>query len=627
LIVLVTRPREQAETLAEALRQRGHEPLLWPLLRIEPIADAGPSLERALEGAQALLFTSANGVHAFASASPRRDLKVLAVGAQTAAAAVAAGFAAIETADGDAAKLADLARARLKPAAGALLHAAGEVLAGDLAGTLETRGFEVRRVALYRALAADKVEAEVERALRDGRVGAALFYSPRTARIFVDLMEAAALAPALAKTGALALSPAVAAVLEPLPWARVETAAVPTEAAILAALDLVAAPGAVTDSRTSMSDPEIIPPSEPQQPRQPQSTPAPPTTPPDGGRRWSDDKRWTLAGLALALGFAIAALAGVSYVIWVAPPQTAAAPPAGDRTPRASEAEVQGLGSRIATLEQKSTQAVALETRLAALERSVGEASDSAGRAAQQAEALAGRVTALEQQLAKVGDDAAALAALQTATKSLETETQSLAQKLEAQSTALAALSAHAQQDASRSDAALLIALQQLRIALASSASYAPALHTAEALAQGRADLMQELQPLEAHAANGIPNLALLRERFEPMATRALEAAPGEPDQGWVASAGSAVLRFFDVRREKGGSETETAIGDAERALRAGDLAGAVAALQRLKGASGEAAASWIADAGARVEAEQRLAALDDAVRQLLSADAPGTKP
>ena len=39
--LLVTRPKEGGEHSATALRARGHEVLLAPLLRIEPVTDAG----------------------------------------------------------------------------------------------------------------------------------------------------------------------------------------------------------------------------------------------------------------------------------------------------------------------------------------------------------------------------------------------------------------------------------------------------------------------------------------------------------------------------------------------------------------------------------------------------------
>jgi uroporphyrinogen-III synthase len=78
--VIVTRPRAQAGALAEALRKAGFEPIVCPLVEIEPIDD-GP-IEVA--GYDWVVVTSANGAEQLA----RRHLgslpRVAAIGAATA---------------------------------------------------------------------------------------------------------------------------------------------------------------------------------------------------------------------------------------------------------------------------------------------------------------------------------------------------------------------------------------------------------------------------------------------------------------------------------------------------------------------------------------------------------------
>ena len=72
--VLVTRPEEDAAALVAALKARGHEALVEPMLTVAPAPGVTPPLD--LDGVQALLFTSANGARAFARLSERRDLPV-----------------------------------------------------------------------------------------------------------------------------------------------------------------------------------------------------------------------------------------------------------------------------------------------------------------------------------------------------------------------------------------------------------------------------------------------------------------------------------------------------------------------------------------------------------------------
>ncbi len=239
--VLITRPRAAATALAARVAELGHEALLEPLLTITEEPEASARLAGALDGAQALLFTSTNGVASFAGASGRRDLRVLAVGDGTAAAARQSGFAEVESAQGDVTALVTLVAERLKPGAGALLHASGHKVAGDLAGRLGRLGFTVRSVPLYRAIAAGVLSAPTVAAFRTGKIDAALFFSPRTAASFVMLARAAGIERSCSRTAGVALSPAVAAELEGLGWRQVLVADAPTEAAVLTALDGLAA--------------------------------------------------------------------------------------------------------------------------------------------------------------------------------------------------------------------------------------------------------------------------------------------------------------------------------------------------------------------------------------------------
>jgi uroporphyrinogen-III synthase len=246
--VLVTRPAADATSLVAVLTTRGIEPLLVPLLDIRPAPDGAARLASLLPGAQAVLFTSANGARAFAAATPSRELAVFAVGDATAAAARAEGFARVESAGGDVEDLARLVTARLSPTAGALIHAAAGTVAGDLAGRLAAAGFARRRAVLYEAVPAVALDATARELLHRGGVDFALFFSPRTAATFVRL-TAAGLANACRAVTAIALSPAVAGALSGITWRGIGIARRPNEAALLAALDAAIAERKATEGR------------------------------------------------------------------------------------------------------------------------------------------------------------------------------------------------------------------------------------------------------------------------------------------------------------------------------------------------------------------------------------------
>jgi uroporphyrinogen-III synthase len=238
---LVTRPLEDAAPLVRALADRGIEAIVAPLLAIAPLADAERRLSDALIGAQAVLFTSANGARIFAASSPRRELPVFAVGDASAAAARIAGFRAVTSAGGDVSDLAALIRAKLAPQHGALVHAAGSVVAGDLGAALEATGFTYRRAVIYDAVTAETLPSKAMAALRDGALELALFFSPRTAATFVRLVQAADLARTASTITALGLSEAVVSALAALSWQAVRVAAQPTQGSLIAALDAILA--------------------------------------------------------------------------------------------------------------------------------------------------------------------------------------------------------------------------------------------------------------------------------------------------------------------------------------------------------------------------------------------------
>lgn len=228
--VLITRPAEDAAPLAGRLAALGIAALIEPMLAIRLIAGPPPDLE----GVQALLITSANGVRALAARSAQRGVVVFAVGDASAAAARAEGFVRIESAAGDVESLGRLVRARLDPSGGALLHVAGAEVAGALADDLRAAGFDYRRTVLYRAATADRLSPAAAAALAEGSIAAVLLYSPRTAAALVRLIEAAGLAAACARIDALCLSGAVARAAAGLAWRSMRTATRPDQDALIA---------------------------------------------------------------------------------------------------------------------------------------------------------------------------------------------------------------------------------------------------------------------------------------------------------------------------------------------------------------------------------------------------------
>jgi uroporphyrinogen-III synthase len=228
--ILVTRPAEDGAEIARLLADMGHEAMLAPLLAVK-IFD-GPKL--TLDGVQAVLATSANGVRVLAARTDARNVMIFAVGPQTAEAAMRAGFVRVRSADGDAVALAEAVAGWADPKAGVLLHAAGEEGSGWLTDALTAKGFSVQREILYRVEAAAQLPDAAVQALRENSVQAALFFSPRSAEIFAERVTEAGLSTA----GLLAacISAKTADALKGLPFSAIKVAAAPNQAALLACL-------------------------------------------------------------------------------------------------------------------------------------------------------------------------------------------------------------------------------------------------------------------------------------------------------------------------------------------------------------------------------------------------------
>lgn len=230
--ILITRPRNDAEPLARELRARGIDTLIQPMMTVETVP--GPSID--VGGVQAVLATSANGVRALATRCENRSLPLFAVGDATARTATALGFEHVESAGGDVEDLAALVVRRLDSREGSLLHAAGTALAGDLAGSLNAAGFAYRREVLYEARAIAALPPAAIEAIRAATLDGVALFSPRTARILVDLTASAGLASAVVGLTAYCLSPAVAERARRLSWRAVVVASRPETAALVDAI-------------------------------------------------------------------------------------------------------------------------------------------------------------------------------------------------------------------------------------------------------------------------------------------------------------------------------------------------------------------------------------------------------
>jgi uroporphyrinogen-III synthase len=238
--LLVTRPEPDALKLRAALEEHGHEATVEPLLSVS-WDDPEPF---DLDGVQALIATSRNGLRALKAHPLRaeaRKLPLFAVGRATAAEARAQGFEIVLTGAGTAAELVTHIVSVSDPSAGLLLHLAGDTLAADLRRELEQHGFRVLQPVVYRMRAATALTEETVEQLAFGEIEGVILMSPRTATIYATLIRKQGLASIARGLTHFCLSEAVARRLEPLGAVRTLIAHAPRLEEVLALIDADAA--------------------------------------------------------------------------------------------------------------------------------------------------------------------------------------------------------------------------------------------------------------------------------------------------------------------------------------------------------------------------------------------------
>jgi uroporphyrinogen-III synthase len=228
--ILITRPEPGASDTAGRVSALGLRPIVAPLLEIRLMPIRVPVQRRIA----AVVLASGNAVDALSALG--RCVPVLTVGMATARRARQAGFTNVVSADGDAAALTALVRARIKSSDGLLLLAAGQGQSLGLAADLRGLGYRVVRRVAYAAVPVPRLPDAAKAALLDHGVRTILLFSAETARHFLRLVRRADLVSALADREAITIGPQAAMALKEVPWARIRVAAKPTQDDMLALL-------------------------------------------------------------------------------------------------------------------------------------------------------------------------------------------------------------------------------------------------------------------------------------------------------------------------------------------------------------------------------------------------------
>lgn len=270
MTVIITRPEPDASAFALMLENDGIPYIQSPVMEI-----CYEEVTPDMEGVTAIAFTSANGVRGLINALPGFNspnsyanpgqvspaphhkthnilaLPVFAIGPATAAVAKENGFSTVHVAEGDGISLAALLSKHFSKQASAqtpgqsrtqptplIYHAAGSIRQGDLVKRLGAAKINARREVLYRALPVARISHQARRlfkAPKDSHKDSHIvvtFFSPRTARLFVEQIKKEGLLHRLSNAHCVCLSTAIADILEKSHWKSIQIAAKPNVNAI-----------------------------------------------------------------------------------------------------------------------------------------------------------------------------------------------------------------------------------------------------------------------------------------------------------------------------------------------------------------------------------------------------------
>jgi len=221
--ILITKTAGEGTELADAVRGAGFEPVHEPLLSIEYVETGWPEIEPDAP----LVFTSTHGVQAFSNIRSTRGHIVYTVGRNTAEAARAAGFNAIETVAGTVEELAQWMVQAPKTGLISPFYLRAEDVSQDLKGILTENGVNIRQFIAYRANGAENLSLNLLKSFDNREIYAVMLFSNRGGRVFAELVEQYDRAVRMKTIKALCISDSVLKSVSVLPFQQALVADTP----------------------------------------------------------------------------------------------------------------------------------------------------------------------------------------------------------------------------------------------------------------------------------------------------------------------------------------------------------------------------------------------------------------
>lgn len=230
--LLITRPQEESERFARLVKLKDYEPVIEPLLSSAYLED----LILIPSKVQAIIVTSKNtlrSIEASHQTSLFHNVPFICVGEKTAESARELGLETIDATLEDVDQLIGWIQENVVPEIGPLMYLHGDVVAKDLKTILEAHKYTVYHQKTYNMNESQIFSQRTVDLLQRQVFHGIVFFSPRTAYTFVNIVKKFGLEVHLAVVNALCLSQSIADEIKGLSWKTIQVAHSPKEDALL----------------------------------------------------------------------------------------------------------------------------------------------------------------------------------------------------------------------------------------------------------------------------------------------------------------------------------------------------------------------------------------------------------
>ena len=185
--LLILRQRDDAKILASDLKNIGLSSSVYPIFEFVEFA---PKLPR-INDFSYIITSSKNGIRAFAKKFSCRDVCMYVVGEGSAEEAYKKGFTNIRLGNNNIIELCEQIKSDLSQSGANLLYVCGENQKYDVVTALGFNGLNVEKLVLYDFIPISSLSEGVLKKIENGIINGVLFFSPRSAAIFLNLLKKA----------------------------------------------------------------------------------------------------------------------------------------------------------------------------------------------------------------------------------------------------------------------------------------------------------------------------------------------------------------------------------------------------------------------------------------------------